>query len=101
MKEKINKLIEEMNLFKRYGTNIPSDLNDLSNIVKNKEDVKLINSWISKDKNINIKYRKLYRVTENGDKTSDFHILCDNKAPTLVVGKTFGDYIFGGFTKAK
>ena len=91
LKKEINNINNNINFI--------SNLNEESKIINNQDDVDLINSWISFNKNI--KYKRIYRATEDGDKASDFHRLCDNKNPTLVIGKTVGNYIFGGFTKAK
>ena len=76
-----------------------SNLIEVSNIITNKNDEELINSWISPN-NI-VKYKRIYRATKDGDKASDFHRLCDDKGPILIIGKTPGGYIFGGFTKVK
>ena len=59
----------------------------------------MISSWISPNKII--KYQLLYRATKDGDKEKDFHRLCDNKGPTIILGKTPGGYIFGGYTNVK
>ena len=59
----------------------------------------LINNWIKEkiDKNI-IKYELIYKLTENGSKTEDFHKCCDNKGQTLTIIETKNNDIFGGFT---
>ena len=59
----------------------------------------MINSWISPGKNVN--YKRIYRATENGDKASDFHRLCNNKVQIFIIVKSKGGYIFGGFIYAK
>ena len=43
-------------------------------------------------------FKLLYRATRDGDKLEDFHRKCDNKSPTLILGITPNNYIFGGFT---
>ena len=40
----------------------------------------------------------LFRGTRDGFKSTDFHKMCDNKGPTLVLVKTKNGYYFGGFT---
>lgn len=97
MKEQINELLSQINTLKQKFV---SNLDKESMIVKNKEDIDLISSWINPFCK-NIKYRRLYRATEDGDKTSDFHRLCDNRGPTLTIGRTIKGYIFGGFTMVK
>ncbi len=101
LKKMINELNEKVNLLINNSKkeNPISNLKEESIIITNNEDMELINSWISTNKNI--KYKLLYRASKDGDKVSDFHRLCDNKGPTLTIGKTPANYIFGGFTKAK
>ena len=97
----INELNEKVNLLINNSKkeNSISNLKEESIIITKNEDMELINSWISTNKNI--KYKLLYRASKDGDKASDFHRLCDNIGPTLTIGKTPANYIFGGFTKAK
>ena len=100
MKEKLNELLKEINKLKEKNNNT-SNLDKESSIVKSKEDIDLIHSWINRFCFYkNIKYKKLYRATEDGDKTSDFHRLCDGQGPTLTIGRTKKGNIFGGFTMA-
>ena len=40
----------------------------------------------------------LYRGTQHGWKVKDFHLRCDQKGPTLVIGGTKNGQILGGFT---
>ena len=44
---------------------------------------KSLKNWINPSKRIKAEF--LYRLTENGDKFSTFHELCDNKGPTLTL----------------
>lgn len=98
LKEKLNEILKEINTLKNEVI-ITSNLDKESSIIKKKEDINLLNSWISPlILRKNIKFKKLYRATEDGDKASDFHRLCDDKGPTLTIGKTKKGYIFGGFT---
>ena len=101
LKKMINELNEKVNLLINNSKkeNSISNLKEESIIITKNEDMELINSWISTNKNI--KYKLLYRASKDGDKASDFHRLCDNIGPTLTIGKTPANYIFGGFTKAK
>ena len=46
----------------------------------------------------NIKLSLIFRMSEIGDKSEDFHNYCDNKGPNLVLIKTTNNKIFGGFT---
>ena len=98
MKEQIKELMKEIKILKEKDI-IISNLDKESIIVQKKEDIDLINSWIRHSFYFKkIKYKKLYRAREDGDKASDFHKLCDQKGPTLTIGKTRKGYIFGGFT---
>ena len=49
----------------------------------NKKYYESLKNWINPSKNI--KAELLYRLSENGDKYSTFHELCDNKGPTLTL----------------
>ena len=71
-----------------------------SDIIKNDfKKQNIINNWIKEkmDKD-NLKYELLYKMSENGSSSKDFHKFCDNKGPTLTLIKTTGNAIFGGFT---
>ena len=46
----------------------------------------------------NISYNLVYRASEDGDKSLDFHKRCDKIGPNLTFIKTSKGYIFGGFT---
>lgn len=98
LKERLKEILKEINTLKNKD-NISSNLDKESSIVKSKEDIDLLNSWISRVCfSKNIKCKKLYKATENGDRGSDFHRFCDNKGPTLTIFKSIKGYIFGGFT---
>ena len=45
--------------------------------------VNSIKNWISSKENMNIEL--LYRLSDNGEKFSTFHELCDNKGPNLIL----------------
>ena len=101
LKLKVEDLIQKMDEFTKNNNKLNENFSLLNNslLINEIEEERLINSWISPNKNI--KYDLLYRATKDGDKSSDFHRLCDEKGPTLVIGKTPGGYVFGGFTKIK
>ena len=44
------------------------------------------------------KWRLLYRASENDYTAESFHEYCDNKGPTLVIIKSDGGWLFGGYT---
>ena len=95
--EGINTLANNILNFGEIRSN--SDNCKLSNesfIITKKEEADLINLWILPEKQKSFKL--LYRATRDGDKLEDFHRKCDNKSPTLILGITPNNYIFGGFT---
>ena len=44
------------------------------------------------------KWKLLYRASEHGYSSKSFHEHCDDKGPTLIVIKSSGGWIFGGYT---
>ena len=81
---------------KKFG-NIIFGKKSLLNYDLNKKD--LIINWIKEKTNKNsVKFELIFRMSENGSKSSDFHKYCDNKGPTLTIIKTTKNKIFGGFT---
>ena len=44
------------------------------------------------------KWKLLYRASEHGYTAESFHQYCDDKGPTLIVIKSSGGWIFGGYT---
>ncbi len=53
-----------------------------------------LREWLGND----IKWKLLYRASEHEYTASSFHECCDDKGPTLVVIKSSGGWIFGGYT---
>ena len=71
--------------------------NSLLNYDINKKN--LIINWIKKKTNKNsVKFELIFKMSENGSDSEDFHKYCDNKGPTVVIVKTTKNMIFGGFT---
>ena len=66
-----------------------------SEILKSSE-ISLLSSWIKEDSEI--KYTLLFSTKINGDNSSTFHLLCDDKFPTLTLIKTKTGFRFGGYT---
>ena len=52
-----------------------------------------LREWLGNDK-----WKLLYRASEHGYSAKSFHEYCDNKGPTLMVVKSSGGWIFGGYT---
>ena len=63
---------------------------------KKEKDLNKVKEWISPGKNI--KFKLIFRKSEDGDTTADFHRLCDNKGKTLIMIETIEGRKFGGFT---
>ena len=72
---------------KKFGYISNDDFLFNSYIIGNNEDyIKYLKGWISEGQNIKeIKSKLLYRLTDNGEKFSKFHELCDNQGPTLTL----------------
>ena len=98
----INKFLEDIKVFGKLN-NYDKNINELmknSLIIKNDNKMKdSIIKWIEEkiNKKIN-KFELIFRMSENGTKSEDFHKYCDNKGPTLILIKTTKNKIFGGFT---
>ena len=72
----------------------PSELLVNTQLVNQQYDAKL-REWIGND----YKWRLIYRASEHGYTASSFHECCDYvKGPTLIVIKSSGGWIFGGYT---
>ena len=71
----------------------PSEFLPNTHIVNQQYDGKL-KEWLGND----YKWKLLYRASEHGYTAESFHEYCDDKKPTLVVIKSSGGWIFGGYT---
>ena len=68
-----------------------------SKIINGNENyIKCLKLWINSSKKI--KTELLYRLSENGDKYSTFHLLYDNKGPTLTLFHVKDGNIVGIYT---
>jgi len=65
-------------------------------INENEKYKKLLKTWINPFKKI--KAELLYRLSENGESSSTFHELCDNKGPTLTLFHVNDGNIVGIYT---
>ena len=54
----------------------------------------VLREWLGSD----YKWKLIYRASEHGYTAKSFHECCDDKGPTLVVIKSIGGWIFGGYT---
>ena len=53
-----------------------------------------LREWLGND----YKWKLIYRASEHGYTAQSFHECCDDKGPTLVIIKSSGGWIFGGYT---
>ena len=54
----------------------------------------ILREWLGND----YKWKLIYRGSEHGYSGKSFHEYCDDKKPTLIVIKSSGGWIFGGYT---
>ena len=66
-----------------------------STIIENNEEKDLISKWINMKSKI--KYKLLFRASQDGDSIQKFHEKCDNKGPTLTIIKSKNGKRFGGY----
>ena len=100
LKNEVNQLKNEITLLKKEDTKLKEKLDiiwkekeekekekiqiqNLNSKIINENDNEKLKEWINPLKKI--KAELLYRLSENGDKCSTFHQLCDNKGPTLTL----------------
>ena len=76
-----------------YYLKNPSELLPDTQLVDIQYDTKL-REWLGND----YKWKLIYRSSEHGYTASSFHECCDDKGPTLVIIKSSGGWIFGGYT---
>ena len=83
LKKEISELSEKLNILRSWKEKIM--INNLdSKIINGNMNYNLsLKKWINPSRKI--KAELLYRLSENGDKFSTFHELCDNKGPTLTL----------------
>ena len=71
----------------------PSEFLPDTQLVNQQYDGKL-REWLGSD----YKWKLLYRASEHDYTGRSFHEYCDDKGPTLIVIKSSGGWIFGGYT---
>ena len=76
----------------RYYFENPSELLVNTQIVDEQYDEYLL-EWTDY-----YEWKLLYRASEHGYSAESFHEYCDDKGPTLIVIKSSGGWIFGGYT---
>ncbi len=95
--KEINKFLENIKIF---GNIDKDNAFMLSSIIKDSINYQnSIINWIKKKTNKNISNIELiFKMSENGSSSDDFHRICDNQGPTLILIETNKNRIFGGFT---
>ena len=77
----------------RYYLKNPSNLLVGTQLVNNQYDIKL-REWLG-----DYNWKLIYRASEHGYTAKSFHECCDDvNGPTLVIIKSSGGWIFGGYT---
>ena len=76
----------------KYCLKNPSELLPDTHLVNKQYDAKL-REWVG-----DYKLKLTYRASEHGYTAESFHECCNNKGPTLIVIKSSGGWIFGGYT---
>ena len=77
----------------RYYFKNPSELLPDTQIVNQQYDA-ILREWIGSDN----KWKLIYSSSEHEYRAKSFHEYCDDKGPTLIVIKSSGGWIFGGYT---
>ena len=85
--------IEENNLIEESNPNLKSRIN--SKIIVDPRHLIILDSWFQKD----LKYKLLYRASEDGYSAKIFHDKVDNYKNTLIIIKDANNFVFGGFTR--
>ena len=88
-----------MKIIKSFGR-LGEEAKIKSSIIENDlNNEKLIINWIQEKINKNkINFELIFKMSQNGQNSQDFHKYSDNKGPTLILIKTTKNKIFGGFT---
>ena len=63
-------------------------------VLENSEYDSNLREWLGND----YKWKLIYRASEHGYTAESFHECCDDKGPTLIIIKSSGGWIFGGYT---
>ena len=100
LEDKIATIIKKLDCSEKKSNNEAIyDLNKSSILNNDINKQTAIISWIKEKTNSNlIKFELIFKMSENGSNSENFHKLCDNKGPTLIIIKTTKNKKFGGFT---
>ena len=99
VKEQFSRFIEKI---KNFGYICAESYFDSLILNENNNDINkksAIINWIKqKTKKNQMKFERIFLMSQNGSSSKDFHNYCDNKGPTLTIIKTNKNKLFGGFT---
>ena len=106
----VKNLNKDNNNLKNEMSNIKKDIENLKNfllipiftgssIIKNFEEKLYIKYWIKEknENNINKEIKLIYKATRDGDSSSKYHEICDNKNPLITLIKTKKNRRFGHY----
>ena len=65
-----------------------------SSLLEDTQYDKYLKEWLGSEH----KWKLIYRASEHGYSASSFHSHCDYSEPTLIIIKSSGGWIFGGYT---
>ena len=91
VEKRINKYIE--NNLNEINPNVKSRIN--SKIIVDPNHLNLLDKWFKKE----LKYKLLYRASEDGYSPKIFHNKVDNFKNNLILIKDVNNFIYGGFTR--
>ena len=63
-------------------------------LLENSDYDDILREWLGNDYAMKL----IYRASEHGYTAKSFHNYCDDKGPTLIIIKSSGGWIFGGYT---
>jgi len=104
-KDIMHQLTTCINILRKDMKEIKEKNKDMEKIlfsyVLTEEEKELLKSWIFPENNNNenkLKLKLLFSSRINGEKAKTFHLLCDDKGPTLTIIKSKDGNKFGGYT---
>ena len=92
-------LLEQINKFGCFQRDIIPQFLKSSILKGDSKNQNLLTNWIKqKVKKDEINFELIFKMSENGSDSKNFHEFCDNKGPTLTLISTTEGKKFGGFT---
>ena len=92
-------ILEQINKFGCFQRDIIPQFLKSSILKGDSKNQNLLTNWIKqKVKKDEINFELIFKMSENGSDSKNFHEFCDNKGPTLTLISTTEGKKFGGFT---